>query len=210
MYKTSYIICIVCCCVWASSCGKHADTDSQGRLLAGSLTGNLNFSPMQHSDSAYVQKFLPDTLYHKGKPYTGQIAAYDAQKRLTMEGALENGIATGHWIFYYPSGSVHIEGNYREGMETGLWTSYYAKDHPDVVKYYDANGYMLMRTEFYDNKKVKNYQNIKCPQYGNRARRIELKRDGSVDYIDAEKSVSGLSPRVLNDTIAVNGFMEKQ
>jgi hypothetical protein len=45
-----------------------------------------------------------------------------------------------------------------------MWTTYYRKDYPKMMKFYDEKGYLLMRKEYFDNGKVKNYQNVKSPQ----------------------------------------------
>lgn len=43
-------------------------------------------------------------------------------------GNYENGLKTGHWRYYYPTGLVLAEGYYEKGVKAGKW------------KYYDTNG----------------------------------------------------------------------
>ena len=192
-----------------SSCGSK-NYDSEKRLLATNLTssyGDLNFKPMVHEDSADVLNFTPPVYSYKEKPFTGKIASYNSDK-IMMEGNLKNGIADGNWKFYYKTGSVQVEGNYSNGFETGYWKSYYGKDRIKIEKYYDEKGFMLMRKEYYDNGKVKNYQNIKCPQYGNRERRIEFKYNGEIDYIDAERELGQMDMKELNKLLQNDGLKQ--
>ena len=193
------------------SCSEEKDMDSQNRLLAVKLkssTGDLNFSPMMHEDSNDVTEFNVPVYSYKGKPYSGKIASYTEDQKIMLEGTLTNGIADGEWIFYYPSGSVHIEGAYKNGLESGFWTSYFSRDKPKIVKYYDDKGYMLMRKEYFSNGRIKNYQNVKCPEFGDRQRRIEFKGTGELEYIDAEREVGQLPPSMINDLLKNDKLMK--
>ena len=191
----------ICCLLFLNySCSKNKDLDDEGRLnvlALSSSSGGMDFAPMQHSDSNYVKEFKPLVYNYEGKPYSGKVAAYSNEK-LSVTGELTDGKQSGVWTFYYPRGVVQIEGTYTDGMETGMWNSYYSKDHLKISKYYDTKGYMLMRKEYYDNGKIKNYQNIKCPEFGDRERRIQFKYNGDIDYLDAEREVGKLSPQELN------------
>lgn len=184
-----------------TSCGGKKDFDNDDRLLISALesaNGDFSFKPMQRADSNYVLSFTPAIYTYKGEPYTGRIAAYNDKDVLLIDGQLTNGVQNGPWKFYYASGVLMMEGNYTDGHETGFWTSYYTKDKPRIKMYYDKIGFMLMRKEYYDNGQIKNYQNIKCPQFGNRERRIEFTYDGKVDYIDAEREIGALPPEDIN------------
>lgn len=194
-------------CLLIISCGSK-DFDGEKRLLATKLSspeGGLDFKPMEHEDSADIAGFKPTVYTYKGKPYTGKIASYNGDK-IVLEGNLNEGIADGSWKFYYKTGSVQVEGDYTNGLETGYWRSYFGKDRVKIEKYYDTKGLMLMRKEYYDNGKVKNYQNIKCAEYGNRERRIEFKYNGQVDYIDAERELGQMEVNALNKLLQKDGL----
>jgi len=204
---------VICACaILAIGCSsKTTDVDENGVLNAELLTsteGGLNFTPMKHEDSVYVLNFKPTIYTYNNEPYTGKINAFNADK-LMMEGSLKDGMYNDAWKFYYPSGAVQIEGNYSNGLETGFWNSYYRKDFYSIVKYYDNNGYMLMRKEYFDNGKIKNYQNVKCPQFGNVARRIQFKYSGEIDYLDAEREIGKLNPADVNKMLQDNGLLVK-
>jgi antitoxin component YwqK of YwqJK toxin-antitoxin module len=197
----------------ASCANKDVKYDADGILLADNLESSngsgWDFSPMQNDDSAQVAQFKPTTYTFKGKPYTGKITAYDDQERKIFDGNLENGIASGNWKYYYPSGVVQIEGMYANGQETGMWMSYYTVDKPKVVKYYDAKGFLLMRKEYYDTGKIKNYQNVECPEFGGIARRIQFKYNGEIDYIDAERELGKLDAAELNKQLQQDKLLVK-
>lgn len=194
------------------SCSKNSeDYDANGNLLANKLTsetGGVNFTPMQNEDSSDVNDLKPEVYSYDNKPYTGKIVSYDEKNRLMMEGNLKDGIYDGEFKFYYPSGNIQVQGNYKKGYETGMWFSYYAKDKPSIVKFYDENGYMLMRKEYYDTGRIKNYQNIKVPQFGNIARRIQFKYNGDLDYIDAEREIGQLTPKEINELLKNDGLLQ--
>ncbi len=197
-----------------SACGKKvATTDANGALLAENLTtsdsSGLNFAPMKHEDSAFVKNFKPTVYLFDGKPYTGNIAYYNEKKALIVSGSLKEGLADGEWKFFFPSGVIQMEGTYNNGMETGMWSSYYRKNFPKIVKYYNNEGYMLMRKEYFDDGKVKNYQNIKCPEFGNLERRIQFTNKGEIDYIDAERELGKLDPAILNQMLQDDGLLKK-
>ncbi len=201
---------IILSILFLQSCLTSKDKDSEGRLYATALhaAGGLNFTPMQHSDSNYVNTFKPEIYTYNGKPYTGTIASYEGEK-LMLEGALADGIMNGNWKFYYPTGNVQIEGNYTNGIETGMWKSYFGKDRLKVCKYYNAKGYMLMRKEYFDNGKIKNFQNVNCPEFGNRERRIQFLYNGDIDYIDAEREIGKLSPAEINSLLQEDKLLQK-
>ena len=196
------------------SCNQtDTDHDADGALLADKLEnisgGGFNITPMQQDDSASRAAFTPDKYHYKGKPYTGKITAYDDKQRKIMDGALTDGVANGAWKFYYASGVVQISGNYSNGLETGTWTSFYTVDKPRIVKVYDTKGNLLMRAEYFDNGRIKNYQNIACPEYGNIARRIQFKYSGEIDYIDAEREIGKLTPADLNALLTKDGLRQQ-
>ena len=68
---------------------------------------------------------------------------------------------------------------------------------------------MLMRKEYYDIGKIKNYQNINCPEFGGRERRIQFKYNGEIDYIDAEREVGKLTPGEINTLLQNDGLLVK-
>ncbi|MBK9557761.1 MAG: hypothetical protein IPO47_18445 [Bacteroidetes bacterium] len=189
---------------------KHLDDN--GALLVDFLTyqdGNtVAFAPMKHEDSAFVANFQPEICLFEGEPYTGKVALYDGEK-LKLDGQLKDGKFDGKWAFYYPSGVVQIEGTYTNGIETGMWTTYYRKDYPKMMKFYDEKGYLLMRKEYFDNGKVKNYQNVKSPQFGDLERRVQFNYKGEVEYIDAERELGRLEPAAINKLLQDNGLMVK-
>jgi hypothetical protein len=101
------------------------------------------------------------------------------------------------------------EGTYTNGIETGMWTTYYRKDYPKMMKFYDEKGYLLMRKEYFDNGKVKNYQNVKSPKFGDLERRVQFNYKGEVEYIDAERELGRLEPAAINKLLQDNGLMVK-
>lgn len=194
-----------------AGCSKpNPDLDENGALIATKLEntsgGGFDFSPM--TDGGNTQADVAVYNY-EGKPYTGAIVAYDEKKRKILDGNMTEGKANGKWTFYYPSGVVQIEGVYTNGLETGTWTNYYTVDEPKITKYYDAKGTMLMRTEFYNGKKVRNYQNIEAPEYGGIARRIQFTHDGQIEYIDAERELGKMDPKALNQLLMNDGLRTK-
>lgn len=205
-----FIFPMVFLCLMAACSQTDTDHDAEGVLLAEMLQsttgGGFSFMPMAIEDSDDVKNFIPAVYTYKGKPYTGKITSYDEKQRKIFDGALEEGLPSGPWKFYYASGVVQIEGNYTKGIETGIWSNYFAKDKPRLIKEYDAKGYMLMRTEFYNTGRVKNYQNIKCPEYGNVARRAQFTYDIEIEYIDMEKELGQKAPKELMELIKSNGL----
>ncbi len=205
---------ILFCIIFALySCSQNSKAfDKNGNLLIENLSsenGAMNFIPMNASDSADVLNYTPAVYTFDREPYTGKIASYNKEK-LMLEGNLKNGIYSGEWKFYYPSGVVQIEGSYTNGHETGFWKSYYTKDKPNIVKYYNSEGYMLMRKEYYDTGRIKNYQNINCAEFGGRERRIQFKYNGEIDYIDAEREVGKLTPAEINTLLKNDGLLVKK
>lgn len=186
--------------------------DKEGRLLIEELTsssGSMKFTTMIHSDSTSVLEFVPDTFLYNGKPYTGAVAKYEADGKINIEGNLNNGVMNGQWKLYFKSGGLMTEGVMKNGLETGWWKSYYGYDKPKVEKFYDEHGFMLMRREYYDNGQLKNYQNIKCPQFGDRERKIEFDRKGKLQIAYVEDSLLNKGD-VLSEKIGKNMFMVKQ
>jgi hypothetical protein len=186
--------------------------DKNGRLPIENLTssaGQLNFSPMLRSDSASVLEYKPDTFFYDGKPYTGTIAQNENDSLATIVGHLTNGIMDSVWTFRYKSGGVRMQGALNNGLETGWWKAYYGYNKPKIEKLYDDYGYMLMRREYYDNGRLKNYQNIKCPQFGDRERKIQFNRKGQVDLAYVEDSLLQLSADEMTEKVGKNMFMRK-
>lgn len=78
-----------------------------------------------------------DTLIHK-RHYTARAYYSDftddvklgaiGPESLFYLGNYENGLKTGHWRYYYPTGLVLAEGHYEKGAKAGKW------------KYYDTSG----------------------------------------------------------------------
>jgi len=54
----------------------------------------------------------------------GKVKTEYLNKKTTGEGKLKNGIAEGHWKYYYPEGHIKAVGNYIKGKKSGLWTEY--------------------------------------------------------------------------------------
>lgn len=192
------------------SCSGKKDKD--GRLLIEELTstsGSMKFTTMIHSDSTSVLEFVPDTFLYNGKPYTGAVAKYEPDGKINIEGNLNNGVMDGQWKLYFKSGGLMTEGVMKNGLETGWWKSYYGYDKPKVEKFYDEHGFMLMRREYYDNGQLKNYQNIKCPQFGDRERKIEFDRKGKLQLAYVEDSLLNKGD-ILSEKVGKNMFMVKQ
>ena len=185
--------------------------DDKGRLLTKYVTtssGALNFSPMIRSDSASVKVFKPDTILFKDKPYTGGIAQYDGRQNLIIEGYVNNGLMDSSWKFYYASGTVLMEGKYKNGVDVGLWHSYFGKDRPKIVKLYDDFGYMLMRIEYFDNGRIKNYQNVKAPMFGDKERDYSMDQHGGMISIYVEDSVFVVKQGETAERVGKNVFAE--
>ncbi|MBC8047421.1 MAG: hypothetical protein H7Y00_11540 [Fimbriimonadaceae bacterium] len=196
-------------CLNASCSSPETDFDEDGRLMLTKLlssSGSLSFAPMESSDSISVMTFKPDTFFYKNKPYNGRIAYYDNFEKLLIDGELLNGIANGNWKFYFASGGLRIQGDYRNGYEYGIWKSYYGYNKLKIVKHYDEDGFMLMRKEYYNDGSLKNYQNIKCEQYGNLERRIHFNKSGEMEYIDVEDSLKRATANKIIDKIENNSF----
>jgi len=145
---------------------------------------------MIRSDSPSVTAFKPDTFFYKDRPYTGGLVQYNENQNLIFEGYIKNGLMDSTWKFYFASGGVRMEGKYKDGMDIGLWQSYYGYNKPKITKLYDDHGYMLTRTEYYDNGRVKNYQNIHAPEFGNKARHYEMGEHGETISVYVEDSIS--------------------
>jgi hypothetical protein len=207
------ILLFTVCGVMASCTTKEKSRNPNEPLGAELLTtadgGGLNFSPMSHEDSNFVKKFIAPVYMYDGKPYTGAITSVNDKQKKLLDGQLKDGVPDGKWTFYYASGAVQIEGNYSNGMETGMWYSYYRKDFPKIAKYYNNEGYMLMRAEYYDNNTIKNYQNIKCADYGDIERRIQFSYSGELEYIDAERDLGKMPPAELNKLLVTDGLRKK-
>jgi len=192
-------------CIAVSCKPKNEDLDANGALLATKLEnisgGGLNFSPMQNDEMR-----TPDIYHYQGAPYTGSVAAYDEKQRVIFTGNLKDGKAEGTWTFYYASGVVMTEGTYTGGIETGIWKNYYTKDKPKIIKDYSADGTLLMRSEFYDNGKLKNYQNIACPEYGDEERRVQFSYSGAVEYLSADRDLGKIPAAELQLMLAKNPY----
>lgn len=190
-----------------------SELDKEGRLSVEKLTsasGSLKFFAMLHSDSASVLEFVPDTFFYKGEPYTGPIVKKENDTLAIISGNLKNGLMDGAWVFRYKSGGVQMEGNMKNGLETGTWKSYYGYDKPKVEKLYDDNGFMLMRLEYFENGRIRDYQNISTPLFGDRERRITFNKKGDVQTAYIEDSLLQLSPTELTEKIGKNMFMRKK
>lgn len=180
-----------CLVIALSACNNHFD--SEGNIRAENLTssyGSIRFTPMLRSDSASVFAYTPDTFYYKNKPYTGNVATYNQQQKILMKGALHNGLQHGEWKFYYATGGIRMQGYYNMGLDTGIWQSYYGYNKPRITKWYDEYGFLLQRIEYFDNGKMKSYQNIKHPAFGNKKRKMLWSGNGKrLDFIYVEDSI---------------------
>lgn len=184
------ITAIILMAILLQACNGHYD--KQGRLLADDLkssSGKVSFTPMMRNDSESVHKFVPDTFTLNGKPYTGEVAEYNKAEQILLDGFVKNGLMDSTWKFYYASGGVRLEGLYKNGMDIGLWRAYYGYNKPRIDKLYDDYGYLLMRIEYFDNGKVKDYENVKCPLFDNKERSYSMSRTGEVISLYVEDSV---------------------
>ena len=191
------------------SCEKKRD--DQGRLLTKYVTtssGNLSFAPMIRSDSASVRVFKPDTILYDGKPYTGGLAQYDPAQKLIIAGYVKNGLMDSTWKFLYASGGTRMEGKYKDGMDIGLWQSYYGYGKHKITKLYDDYGYMLMRIEYYDNGRIKNYQNVKAPMFDDKERSYDMDEHGAPISVYVEDSVLIVKQGEKAERVGKNVFQE--
>lgn len=183
-----YIPLLLSVAVSLSSC--NHDKDAKGRLFLDKLessSGTVKFAPM--SRTVAPSKFKPDTFTYKGVPYTGQVAKYNENDTLMMEGTLDKGIANGTWTFYYASGGVQAKGEYKNGLDVGIWRSYYGYDKVRTEKHYDETGLMRLRIDYYDNGKVKSWENIHSPEFQDKERLIRYDRGGNITSIYVEDSI---------------------
>lgn len=196
MKPTHLAIIVLCSTLALSGCAenkKNNDFDTEGRLLVEKLTsskGSLSFKPMTRFDSTSVRGFWPTTYFYKGHPYTGSVAFYNQHGKLGFTGHLKNGLAENNWKFYFATGGVYMEGWYIHGLDVGLWRSYYGYNKPMVDIYYDNYGYILMRTVYFDNGRVKNYCNIKCPLFDDKAKSYTLNRHGDTLYVSDKDTIT--------------------
>jgi len=187
--------------------------DKYGRMPLGNLkssSGHIAFKAMVRSDSASVLNFVPDTFFYNNEPYTGTVVQYANDTLATALGYLKNGILDSTWQFRFKSGGLRMEGTYKNGLEVGWWKSYYGYGKLSIEKLYDDYGFMLMRREYYDNGKLKNYQNVKSPLFGDRERKIQFNRKGQVDLAYVEDSILQLSADEMTEKVGKNMFMRKQ
>jgi hypothetical protein len=187
------------------------DRDDQGRLLTRNVTtssGGLKLTPMKRSDSASVERFQPDTIFYKGKPYTGPIGQHNEHENLTIDGYVKNGLLDSTWKFYYAIGGLMMEGKYKNGMDVGLWQSYFGFGKHKITKLYDDYGYMLMRIEYYDNGRIKNYQNVRAPMFDNKERNYSLDQHGGTISLYVEDSVLIVKQGETTERVGKNVFQE--
>ena len=208
---TTQALALVLIVIALQSCDKKYD--DKGRLLVKYIntnTGSLNFTPMMRSDSVSTKMFKPDTLLMDGKPYTGGIAEYDQHQKLIIEGFVKNGLMDSSWKFYYASGGTLMEGKYKNGVDIGMWHSYYGYNKPKITKLYDNYGYMLMRVEYFDNGKIKNYQNVKATMFGDKERNFTNDQHGDLISMYVEDSVFVVKQGDKAERIGKNIFTEGQ
>lgn len=173
-------------------CSCNHDKDEKGRLFIDKLessAGTLRFAPMSRTGKNQPVNVKPDTFFYKGEPYTGTVVKYNQDNKLIMEGSLEKGIANGTWTFYYASGGVQAQGEYKNGLDVGTWKSYYGYDKVRTEKLYDETGLMKLRIDYYDNGKVKAWENIHAPEYQDKERLITYDRGGNITSIYVEDSI---------------------
>jgi antitoxin component YwqK of YwqJK toxin-antitoxin module len=190
MNKVNVLSVCLFCLLYLESC--NSDFDKDGSLKVESLTsssGALKFSPMLRSDSASVLSFKPDTFYYKGEVFTGAVAKYNQKMQRQFVGFIKDGLMDSTWFFYYLSGGLRMKGQYKKGWDIGRWRSYYGYDKVKIEKVYDEYGFMLSRSEYYDNGIMKSYQQVKNPSLGNKQRRLNWNRKGELDYIYVEDSI---------------------
>jgi hypothetical protein len=208
--KHFYILVTLSVMVLLQAC--RSDFDKEGRLLFDNLSSpshHVSIKPMMRSDSASVADFAVEQYTYKGKPYTGPVIRYNDNKKLQLTGFFKDGYADSTWKFYYATGGLRMEGNYVHGLDVGLWRSYYGYDKPKIDKYYDENGYMLMRIEYFDNGHVMNYQNVKHPMFGDKERSYSFTRKGDVLKVYVEDSVLLLTHGQETERIGKNVFATK-
>ena len=163
---------------------------------------------MKRSDTASVLAFKPDTLLFRDKPYTGGLAKYDEHDSLLLEGYVKNGLMDSTWTFRFPSGGVRMQGKYKNGVDIGLWQSYYGYGKHKITKLYDDYGYMLMRIEYYDNGRIKNYQNVKAPMFDNKERSFDMDQQGGTISVYVEDSVLMVKQGETMQRVGINVFQQ--
>ena len=209
IHYTSRLIAVLLVILVMQAC--DSKRDDKGRLLTKYITttsGTLNFSPMIRTDSLSVKSFKPDTLLLDGKPYTGGLAQYDQHQKLIIEGYVKNGLMDSNWVFHYASGSVLMEGKYKNGWDVGMWHSYYGPNHPKITKLYDDYGYLLMRIEYFDNGRIKNYQNVKAPMFDDKEASYSNDEHGQNISIYVEDSVLMVKQGETAQRVGKNVFAE--
>jgi uncharacterized protein len=95
-------------------------------LIMACSSEKVNFSQLQDRNGLYY-------LVNKDKPFSGDVISYIGGK-VEFEGKIENGLKTGVWTYYYPTGQKKTQGSYTDGLKDGNWTSWKENGQQDVVE----------------------------------------------------------------------------
>lgn len=194
--------------------------DEKGRIEIKKLTtssGAYNLAPMNRiHNPENISSFKPEVFSLDEKKYNGPVIALNPSKKIIAEGNLKDGLYDGKWTYYFGSGVVQIEGNYKDGKEVGIWVSYYRKNVPKVLKYYNEDGAMLMRTDFNDDGKIVSHYNIKSTEFPKELGIDEAKgityeyldKNGEL-YIKGGKVFEKIGKDVLQQTVFVKKTMNE-
>ena len=92
-------------------------------------------SPNHIQSTELIQR--GEAFYEKfsDMPFTGNVTGRE-------QGAMENGIREGNWLFYYESGQLLLKAHYINGSKSG-----------EEITYYE-NGALLSKGEYLDGKRV--------------------------------------------------------
>ena len=53
------------------------------------------------------------------------VKRYWSNKKLMSVGLEQNGLETGHWVYYHKNGVKWMEGRFEKGQKVGIWTEWY-------------------------------------------------------------------------------------
>jgi antitoxin component YwqK of YwqJK toxin-antitoxin module len=85
----------------------------------------------------------------------GPIEGHAADGSLAFTGKSAQGLPTGFWTFYYPSGAPHCEGAVVSGVKDGSWKCSYESGAVESTVQYRADFEVGTRTEYYANGQKK-------------------------------------------------------
>ena len=103
----------------------HHYFSEEGKPLV--VDGNGNYVSYHNNGTV---KWIGD--YNAGRKF-GEWKTFDAQKNIVSQGAYQNGVMTGNWIYYWENSSqIKLSGNVKTGKKEGVWIEYY---NNEVLKY---------------------------------------------------------------------------